>query len=188
VKYASALPAACNVATSNPNDADSSEALAIYHFQALLAPPPRLPPTDAASRGEHLFFRSGCQQCHVPDAYTAPEYHMLLADGSTVRVPELENQVFHPYSDFLMHDMGNVLADDGGKTVGRVQGRARGNQWRTTPLWGMRMKATYLHDGRTTSIDAAIDAHGGEATTVVGRYEAMTPAEQGDLIAYLLTL
>ena len=64
----------------------------------------------------------------------------------------------------------------------------RGNQWRTTPLWGIRMKATYLHDGRTTSIDAAIDAHGGEATTVTGRYQAMTPAQQSDLIAYLLTL
>jgi CxxC motif-containing protein (DUF1111 family) len=113
---------------------------------------------------------------------------MLLADGSTIRVPELESRVFHPYSDFLMHDMGTVLADNGGTTVGRIQGRARGNQWRTTPLWGIRMKATYLHDGRTTSLDAAIDAHGGEAQTVVNRYRAMTPAQQGELIAYLLTL
>jgi CxxC motif-containing protein (DUF1111 family) len=188
LRFASALPAACNVATSNPNDADSSTGLSIYHFQALLAPPPQLPKNGDARRGEHLFFASGCQQCHVPDAYTAPEYHMLLADGSTVRVPELENQVFHPYSDFLMHDMGAVLADNGGTTVGRIQGRARGNQWRTTPLWGIRMKATYLHDGRTTSLDAAIDAHGGEAQVVSDRYRAMTPAQQGELIAYLLTL
>jgi CxxC motif-containing protein (DUF1111 family) len=188
LKFASALPDACNLATSNPSDPDSSEALAIYHFQALLAPPPQLSKSGDARRGEHHFFRMGCQQCHVPDATTAPEYHMLLADGSTVRVPELENQVFHPYSDFLMHDMGSALADNGGTTVGRVQGRARGNQWRTTPLWGIRLKATYLHDGRTTSIDAAIDAHGGEAQVVGDRYKALTPAQQSELVAYLLTL
>jgi CxxC motif-containing protein (DUF1111 family) len=188
LRFASALPAACSLAATDPNDADSSTGLSIYHFQALLAPPPQLPKNGAARRGEGHFFGNGCQQCHVPDAYTAPEYHMLLADGSTIRVPELENQLFHPYSDFLMHDMGNGLADDGGTNVGRVQGRARGNQWRTTPLWGIRLKATFLHDGRTTSIDAAIDAHGGEAQVVVDRYRAMTPAEQSELVAYLLTL
>ncbi len=115
-------------------------------------------------------------------------YFLLLADGSTLRVPELENQVFHPYSDFLMHDMGAGLADNGGATVGRIQGRARGNQWRTTPLWGVRLKATYLHDGRTTSLDAAIDAHGGEAQIVTDRYRALRQTQQAELIAYLLTL
>jgi CxxC motif-containing protein (DUF1111 family) len=188
LKFASALPAACNASASHPDDPDSSQGIAIYHFQALLAPPPRLPMNGDARRGEALFFSSGCQQCHVPDAYTAPEYYMLMADGTTTRVPQLEGQVFHPYSDFLMHDMGSGLADNNGTTVGRIMGRARGNQWRTTPLWGIRLKATYLHDGRTTSVDAAIDAHGGEAQIVSDRYRAMTPAQQAQLVAYLLTL
>jgi CxxC motif-containing protein (DUF1111 family) len=188
VKFASALPAACNVAVNNPNDPDSSQGLAIYHFQALLAPAPRPPMSNTARRGERHFFKSGCQQCHVPDAYTASEYFMLLADGSTTRVPQLENQAFHPYSDFLMHDMGPGLADNNGTTVGRIQGRARGNQWRTTPLWGIRLKATFLHDGRTTSVDAAIDAHGGEAQIVSDRYRALSAIEQQELVAYLLTL
>jgi CxxC motif-containing protein (DUF1111 family) len=188
LRFAGALPPACNVSATHPDDPDSSQALAIYHFQALLAPPPRLPLDGDARRGEKLFFRSGCQQCHIPDAQSAPEYFMLLADGSTIRVPQLESKVFHPYSDFLMHDMGSELADNGGTTVGRIQGRARGNQWRTTPLWGIRLKATFLHDGRTTSVDAAIDAHGGEAQIVSDRYRALTADEQHQLVAYLLTL
>lgn len=188
LKFASQLPSACNVAASHPDSPDSSEGIAIYHFQALLAPPPRVPMGDDARQGEKTFSRIGCQNCHIPDAKTAPEYFLLLADGSTLRVPELENQVFHPYSDFLMHDMGAGLADNGGATVGRIQGRARGNQWRTTPLWGVRLKATYLHDGRTTSLDAAIDAHGGEAQIVTDRYRALRQTQQAELIAYLLTL
>jgi CxxC motif-containing protein (DUF1111 family) len=188
LRFASQLPASCNVSATHPDDTDSSQALAIYHFQALLAPPPPLPPTRDSLLGNVLFFAIGCHNCHVPDALTAPEYYMLLADSTTVRVPQLENQVFHPYSDFLMHDMGPALADNGGATVGRIQGRARGNQWRTTPLWGIRLKATFLHDGRTTSIDEAIDAHGGESQVVADRYRALNATEQADLVAYLRTL
>ncbi len=113
---------------------------------------------------------------------------MLLEDGTTMRVPQPENAVSHPYSDFLLHDMGPALADDAGTTVGRLQGRARGNQWRTAPLWGIGLKATYLHDGRASDIGSAILAHDGEARIVRDRYAALSSAESDALIEFLLTL
>lgn len=171
-----------------PDDPDSRQALAIYHFQALLAPPPTRPRTPLADWGGEQFAGIGCVHCHVPDARTGPEYHLRLADGSSTRVAPLEGRTFHPYSDFLLHDMGPALADSGGRTVGRIQGRARGNQWRTTPLWGIRLKASYLHDGRTTDLEAAIVAHGGEAQIVRERYLRLAPDAQRALVAFLLTL
>jgi CxxC motif-containing protein (DUF1111 family) len=113
---------------------------------------------------------------------------LRLADGTSVRVPQLEAKTFYPFSDFLLHDMGPALADDAGTTVGRVQGRARGSGWRTTPLWGIRLKATYLHDGRTTELREAIRAHGGEARIVRGRYENLSDVDQKAVLEYILTL
>jgi CxxC motif-containing protein (DUF1111 family) len=208
-RYVGQLPNACNVSVprgcepvlvstltrpsvaclaESPDDEGSEIALAIYHFQALLAPPPRLPATQDVEAGERAFFKVGCQNCHVPDAHTGPRYEMLVSDGSTVRVPPLEDVTFHPYTDFLLHDMGTALADDEGKTVGRVQGRARGNMWRTTPLWGARFKVTYLHDGRTKDLAAAISAHGGEGTVARDRFEALSPAERAEIVDFLLSL
>lgn len=188
VRTPAALPAGCEVATTNPNDVDASRAYALYHFQALLAPPPRLPPTPKSILGETLFFAFGCQNCHRAEMVTASEYDLTLDGVTSVRVPELENQVVHLYSDLLVHDMGPVLADDGGANVGRVMTRARGNHWRTTPLWGLRLKDAYLHDGRTTSIEEAILAHGGEATVVRNRFAASSDTERALLVEFLQTL
>jgi CxxC motif-containing protein (DUF1111 family) len=113
---------------------------------------------------------------------------LRLADGTSVRVPQLEAKTFYPFSDFLLHDMGPDLADDAGRTVGRVQGRARGSGWRTTPLWGIRLKAAYLHDGRTTELREAIRAHGGEAEIVRTRFTGLSDADQKAIVEYLLTL
>jgi CxxC motif-containing protein (DUF1111 family) len=203
------LPNACNVAVPNgcpkrelsgatpvqpecfaasPDDADGADARAIYHFQALLAPAPTLPRGPVAEWGHREFEQIGCAHCHVPGAHTAPEYHLHVEGGGYVRVPALEGQTFHPFSDFLLHDMGPALADDGGKTIGRVQGRARGNMWRTTPLWGLRLKASYLHDGRTPDVGSAIEAHGGEGQIVRDRYVALPLDAKHAIIDYLLTL
>lgn len=170
------------------DDPDSSQALAIYHFQALLAPAPTLPRGAVALWGGEQFARIGCAECHVAEAHTGSEYRMRVAGGEFVRVPQLENRTFQPFSDFLLHDMGPALADDAGKTVGRIQGRARGNFWRTTPLWGVRLKAAYLHDGRTKDLHDAIAAHGGEAQVARDRYVGLPPAAQQAIIDYLLTL
>ncbi|HEX7666505.1 MAG TPA: di-heme oxidoredictase family protein [Polyangiaceae bacterium] len=188
VKFPADLPAGCDPATTDPNDPDTSKAFDLYHFQALLAPPPRAYPSRESLFGEALFDRTGCDTCHVPEMHTGPRYYMMNADGSSDRVPQLENQTVHAWSDFFDHDMGADLADDGGTTVGRVMGRARGQHWRTTPLWGLRFKDAYLHDGRTTSVHEAIMAHGGEGQRARDRYAHLSPTEQQAIVSFLRTL
>ena len=87
----------------------------------------------------------------IAELRTASRYNLLLADGNTTRVPQLENQKVRAYSDLLIHYMGPALSDNGGTTVGRTMGRATGGYWRTTPLWGARFKKAYLHSGTTAS-------------------------------------
>ncbi len=184
LRLGSALPPGCQVAPS-PNDTDQHLSYALYHFQALLAPPPQLRPTRVSRIGEDAFDDIGCSNCHVPEMRTSRRYFMELTDGSSIRVPQLENQRVHLYSDLLVHDMGDTLADDGGTTVGRVMGRAGGGQWRTTPLWGLRFKHAYLHDGRTASVRDAILAHGGEASISRQRFEHLSPYLQNAILEFL---
>ena len=185
LRFGDQLPAGCDVADSQPNDPDGTEGLALYHFQALLAPPPRKPMVGRfARRGQEVFAEVGCASCHTPTMQTGPEYWMVTDNGS-VRVPELENQEVHLYSDLLTHDMGDELADMGGQNIGRVMGRADGRRWRTTPLWGLRFKNAYLHDGRTASVHRAIMAHGGEGEIVRGRYQQLSVVDRVALLWFL---
>ncbi len=185
LRLGSDLPAGCDVADAIPNDENEDIALSLYHFQALSAPPPRLPQVGyLARRGEELFDEIGCANCHTQTMQTGPRYWMRTAEGS-VRVRELENQEVHLYSDLLTHDMGDALADDGGATVGRVMGRADGRRWRTTPLWGLRFKSAYLHDGRTNRVHDAVMAHGGEGEIVRGRYEDLSVVDKVALLWFL---
>ena len=110
----------------------------------LLAPPPRGAITPEVQAGEQVFQRIGCAGCHVP-TWTTGSSPIAALGGVT----------FHPYSDFLLHDMG-ALGD------GIEQGRARGTEMRTMPLWGLRMRQMFLHDGRTRSLADAIGAHAGQ--------------------------
>ncbi len=171
-----------------PNDPKGSLSVALYHFQALVAPAPIGPRNVLTDWGAQEFERIGCGHCHVPNAHTVAEYHLRLEDGTTMRVPQLEGQTFYPYSDFLLHEMGSALADSKNETVGRIQGRARGNQWRTTPLWGLRLKASYLHDGRTNDLREAIAVHGGECQIVRDRFESLQPEAQRAIVEFLLSL
>lgn len=188
-RFAAQLPPTCNVADHAVNDFDNSMSVALYQFQALLAPPPVLAKNREAKDGEKLFSRIGCENCHASELRTADRYNLLLANGSSVRVRQLENRVVNAYSDLLLHDMGANLADDpSGSTMGRVMGRADGRHWRTTPLWGIRFKQALLHDGRTASIATAILEHGGEATNARNRFAALSAAEKNQLVAFLGTL
>lgn len=188
-RYASQLPASCNVADHAVNDFDNSLSVALYQFQALLAPPPTLPRDQQAKAGAVTFSQIGCENCHAAELRTGDRYNLLLRDGSTVRVRQLENRVVNAYSDLLVHDMGANLADDpSGSTMGRVMGRADGRHWRTTPLWGIRFKKALLHDGRTPDIATAILAHGGEATNSRNRFAALSATEKSQLVAFLNTL
>ncbi|MBZ0119834.1 MAG: hypothetical protein K8H88_22790 [Sandaracinaceae bacterium] len=182
------LPPECQVANHPVNDFDQTQSFALYHFQALLAPPEPLRATWESRRGEAQFHRIGCDNCHVPRTRTNREYWMDVDGERAIRVQALENQWVNAYSDFLVHDMGDALADNGGTTVGRVMGRANGRQWRTTPLWGLRFKSALLHDGRTADVREAILAHGGEAQNTRDRFAALSASEQAWVVAFLQRL
>jgi CxxC motif-containing protein (DUF1111 family) len=135
-----------------------------------LAPPPRGPINAQALLGQVVFASIGCTGCHRAN----------LTTGSNP-VGALNKVAFHPYSDFLLHDMGN-LGD------GISQNLATGKLMRTAPLWGLRRVTTYLHDGRATTLDAAILAHDGQGKKARNRYAALPGYEKNWLTAFLNSL
>lgn len=96
--------------------------------------------------------------------------------------PALSNKVVGLYSDLLIHDMGAGLND------GVRQGLASGGEWRTAPLWGLRFRRFFLHDGRAQSIDQAIRQHGGEAAASAASYAALSSENRTALISFLAGL
>ena len=131
-------------------------------FVRELAPPVPLEMDESATRGELLFDSVGCAKCHIK---------------SVVRVGEPINA----YTDMLLHDMGAGLAD------GVMQELATASEFRTSPLWGVRHHAPYMHDGRSDTLADAIDAHGGEAQTSANNFDALLEQEKTDLIRFLET-
>ena len=149
--------------------------------------------TPAIARGEQLFKTLQCASCH-------PQ----LKTGNKHPVAELRNQTIHPYSDFLVHDMGPGLADE------LTEGRAGPSFWRTQPLWGLGLlpytqetagemagpnirhgevsRARYLHDGRARTLTEAILWHEGEAANSRSQFEGLSATERRDLLAFLRSL
>ena len=152
-------------------------------FMTHLAPPPQVAITagSAADRGRTLFNSTGlqCASCHRDDAD-------IFVSTTAGGVPS--GIRFHPFSDFLVHDMG-TLGDGIGNAGDSV---AVTRRMRTAPLWGLRFRNKKLHDGRTTDIGAAISAHNaganGQGTPAGQAFNALTTAQKSDLIAYLNTL
>ena len=149
-------------------------------YTRLLAVPARRAPQSAAAiRGGEVFAASGCASCHTPT--------MRAGDGADI-LPELRGQVFHPYTDLLLHDMGEGLADEFG------EGDASGREWRTAPLWGLGLvpavngHSFYLHDGRARNIEEAILWHGGEAASARESYKALTRQQRADLQTFINSL
>jgi len=149
-------------------NADISVVRKIANFQTLLAPPPRGPIDADVRKGEGIFDSIGCAACHVKT---------LKAGYSPVSA--LSNKVY-PYSDFLLHDVGTG--------DGIVQEEAQGNEIRTAPLWGLRKITTFLHDGSKTSIEDAINAHGGQAAGAQQRFQNLSAAKKAKLMDFLLSL
>ena len=149
---------------------DGTSVAAFADFMTLLGPPPRGPLIPAAAAGERVFLRIGCGACHLP----------VLVTGRSP-VTALNKVVFHPYSDFLLHDMG-ALGD------GIEQGRAKGREMRTAPLWGLRARASYLHDGHALTLDAAVLAHDGQGKYARNRFNALSASDAQKLIAFLNSL
>ena len=128
--------------------------------------------------GEAAFNDSGCATCHIPEMRT----------GTRTPIPQFRDIVIRPFTDLLLWDMGPGLCSSSG------EGNASACEWRTAPLWGTRLQErvtghrTFLHDGRATTRDAAIRAHGGSAAAARVAYENLPAHRRSHLILYLRSL
>jgi CxxC motif-containing protein (DUF1111 family) len=136
-------------------------------------------------KGEKAFYACKCQLCHTPTLHTKSS-PLVLLNGSSL--PWLAGQTIHPYSDFLIHDMGPDLDDH------MWGGLASGREWRTTPLWGIGLQYTvnghteFLHDGRARNLKEAILWHGGEGEFSRELFKRLDKSDRDALIVFLESL
>jgi len=174
--------------TTGINDQPDDLGLAdIDHFAQFIRGtmvPPRdeiLAATEASHRGQRAFTRLGCSSCHVQSIKTAPAG--TVVDGGMFTVPEaLGDKVIHPFSDFLLHDIGT------GDGIVQVGPQDTANKLRTAPLWGLRTKARFMHDLKSLSLENAIERHRGEAREAERRFDELSPEERTALITFLNSL
>jgi CxxC motif-containing protein (DUF1111 family) len=157
---------------ADPEDAidpatGSSDIERFADFMRLLAPPPQKPLTESARVGQDLFGQIGCTVCHRPSMVTGPN-----------AIAALDRKAVPLYSDLLLHDMGS-LAD------GIAQGAARMTEMKTAPLWGLRARGPYLHDGRAATVDSAVRTHGGTAARARDRYNRLSESQQRQVLDFL---
>ena len=175
------LPPECAaeaVGATSPNDPEGSRLVQITDWALLLAPP-REPVLDpVAKRGQAVFEEVGCDKCHKRSLQTG-NFSLTLPDGDARPVEALSQKSFAPYTDLLLHDMGPDLDDQ------VTMRKARGSEFRTAPLWGIGLRRKFLHDGRTSSLDDAIRAHGGEGQIIRDRYVGLSGPERAAVVAFL---
>ncbi len=150
----------------------------VFYLQTLKAPIQRNQSDPDVIAGKQIFLNISCGKCHVPQLQTG-----------TSSIAALANKTFFPYTDLLLHDMGQALND------GYTEGTALPAEWRTPPLWGLGLSKNsqggqyfLLHDGRATSIEQAILLHGGEATQSKNSFEQLNATDKGKLIKFLESL
>nr|BFD43980.1 di-heme oxidoredictase family protein [Pseudomonas sp. FFPRI_1] len=161
-----------------PEVSDNILRLVLFYTRNLAVPARRDVDSPQVLAGKNLFFQAGCQSCHTPSFTTA----------ANAAEPELANQVIRPYSDLLLHDMGEGLADQ------RSEFKASGRDWRTAPLWGIGLTETvsghtqFLHDGRARNLMEAVLWHGGEAEGAKQQVLAFNAEQRAALLAFLNSL
>jgi CxxC motif-containing protein (DUF1111 family) len=172
--------AACTAAPTggDPEVADDLLADIVLYAETLAVPARRDVDDATVLRGRQVFHDAGCAACHVPRHVTADGVEPLEAAGQTI----------FPYTDLLLHDMGEALAD------GRPDYAADGREWRTPPLWGIGLVKTvnghteFLHDGRARSLLEAVLWHGGEAEAAQQAVLALPRADRDALVRFLESL
>jgi CxxC motif-containing protein (DUF1111 family) len=171
---------ASNADPSAQNAQVPSDIVLFAEFMRLLAPPTPSTTTPGGagsiSRGQALFSAIGCATCHTPTISSTQPSNVTSSLGSTP---------VNAFSDIEIHHMGTRLADN------VAQGGAGGDQFRTAPLWGLGQRVFFLHDGRTTNLLSAIQAHessGSEATQVEGNFDSLSEGQQQDLLNFLRSL
>jgi CxxC motif-containing protein (DUF1111 family) len=161
-----------------PEVSDNILRLVLFYSRNLAVPARRDVNAPQVLAGKTLFYQAGCQSCHTPKYTTA----------ANAAEPELANQVIRPYSDLLLHDMGDGLADN------RTEFQASGRDWRTPPLWGIGLTAAvsghtqFLHDGRARNLLEAVLWHGGEATAAQQQVLSFNAEQRAALLAFLNSL
>ncbi len=131
--------------------------------------------------GSNLFNQIGCAICHVRNITTAAVGTVI--NGGDFTVPAtLGNKVIHPFSDFLLHDVGT------GDGIVQNGGQSTRNKVRTPPLWGVRTRARLMHDGDTLNRNEAILRHAGEASGVIANYNSLSNNQKNQLIRFLNSL
>ena len=143
-------------------------------YVRFLAPP--APVAESIAQGAALFRQIGCESCHREQLRTATGSPGSPASPSLH--PALASRTIRPYSDFLLHDLGPALADVCGRD-------AAPSELRTAPLWGLRHRRRFLHDGRATDLASAVAAHGGEATAARDAFASLPTDARSALVRFL---
>ena len=150
----------------------------VFYMRTLKTPTRRDQENPSVIHGEEIFKEIGCNKCHVQ------EFTTTVQD-----IDAISEKTFYPYTDLLLHDMGEALNDN------YPEGDAKGNEWRTPPLWGLGLAADsqggtgyYLHDGRATSLEETILLHAGEARSIRDNYITLSDSEKEDLMSFLNSL
>ncbi|ABA76226.1 c-type cytochrome [Pseudomonas fluorescens] len=167
-----------NGPAGEPEVSDNILRLVLFYSRNLAVPARRGVNDAQVLAGKNLFYQAGCQSCHTPKYTTA----------ANAAEPELANQVIRPYSDLLLHDMGEGLADN------RTEFQASGRDWRTPPLWGIGLTQAvsghtqFLHDGRARNLLEAVLWHGGEAKAAQQQVLSFNAEQRAALLAFLNSL
>ncbi|RYV01310.1 thiol oxidoreductase [Shewanella sp. OPT22] len=181
--------------SENPNDtgvgpdglpeASQEFSDSVVFYSETLAVPARRNVSDSDVReGARFFEQVNCISCHTPKFVTKSSGDI----GGTPIIDELKNQTIYPFTDMLLHDMGEELAD------GRPDFLANGSEWRTRPLWGIGLTHTvnplagFLHDGRAASIEEAILWHGGESEKSKNGFMSLSATERKQLLKFVNSL
>ena len=134
--------------------------------------------TADAQAGQGMFDSIGCNVCHVESITTAPSGTVI--DGGMYTVPDaLGNKIIHPFSDFLLHDVGT---GDGIYQAGPTD---TVNKLRTAPLWGLGTRSRYMHDLKSQTLEDAIRRHAGEASGVVSSFRGLSAGQRLQIISSL---
>ncbi|HSK43445.1 MAG TPA: di-heme oxidoredictase family protein, partial [Candidatus Binatia bacterium] len=173
---------------ADPEDHPDAAGLAdIDHFARFMRAT-QVPPVDAtlaatsdAKAGASLFNAIGCNICHVTSITTAPAGTVI--NGGAFTVPAaLGSKIIHPYSDFLLHNVGT------GDGIVQNGGQVTANMMRTVPLWGGRTRDRLMHDLLSFTRNDAILRHAGEATGVINNYRSLSTTQKNQLITFLQSL
>jgi CxxC motif-containing protein (DUF1111 family) len=170
-------------AVADPED-DGEDVAIFARFMRATKVPPRdeaLAATADAQNGSSVFTRIGCETCHVRTILTAAT-GTVINGGAFVVPPQLGNKIIHPFSDFLLHDIGT---GDGIVQNGGVSTR---NKVRTGPLWGLRTKTRLMHDGESLTINDAVMRHQNEANGVINQLRSLSAGDRRDLLTFLNSL